>query len=89
MRPQKRKKLSLDSLSGHPYMLTRKSRAPSLSLHFCLLEIRSKNSRLPPYLAGSSWLSIILNNNERSSSKKLEYICKKLKKYSNIEVLPV
>ena len=54
MRPQKWKKSSLDSLLGHPYGSSRKSRAPSLSLPFCLVEIRSKNSGPRPFLLAHS-----------------------------------
>ena len=33
--PKTKKKSSLDTLSGHPYVSSRKSQAPSLSRHFC------------------------------------------------------
>ena len=38
------------------YVSSRKSQTPSLSWHFCLIDIKSKNSRPPPDVVGLSWL---------------------------------
>ena len=51
---RKTKKIESRLPLGSPYVSFRKSRAPSLSRPFCLVGIRSKNSGLLPYLAGSS-----------------------------------